>query len=80
MEPLQRAEKHQKKADFGLCFSCQTKANAPIIEKPAAENVEKFMNAAKERNSYGGIEYVELVEQFLELSAEDLISNNVKYH
>ena len=43
--------------------------NAPITEKPAAENVEKFMNAAKERNSYGEIEYAELVERFLELSA-----------
>ena len=38
------------------------------------------MNAAKERNSYGEIEYAELVERFLELSAEDLISNNVKCH
>ena len=38
------------------------------------------MNAAKERNSYGENEYAELVERFLELSAEDLISNNVKYH
>ena len=80
MESLQPAEKRQKKADFGLCFICQTKANAPITEKPAVENVEKFMNAAKERKSYGEIEYAELVERFLELSAEDLISNNVKYH
>ena len=80
MESLQPAEKRQKKADFGLCFICQTKANAPITEKPAVENVEKFMNAAKERNSYGEIEYPELVERFLVLSAEDLISNNVKYH
>ena len=38
------------------------------------------MNAAKERNSYSEIEYAELVERFLELSAEDLISNNVKYY
>ena len=70
MESLQPAERHQKKADFGLCFICQTKANAPITEKPAVENVEKFMNASKERNSYGEIEYAELVERFLELSAE----------
>ena len=80
MESLQPAEKHQKKVDFGLCFICQTKANAPITEKPAVESVEKFMNAAKERNSYGEIEYAELVERFLKLSAEDLISNNVKYY
>ena len=80
MESLQPAEKRQKKADFGICFICQTKTNAPITEKPAVENVEKFMNAAKERNSYGEIEYAELVERFLELSAEDLISNNVQYH
>ena len=80
MESLQPAEKRQKNADFGLCFICQTKGNAPITEKPAVENVEKFMNAAKERNSYGEIEYTELVERFLELFAEKLISNNVKYH
>ena len=65
MESLQPAEKRQKKVDFCACFICQTKANAPITEKPAVENVEKFMNAAKERNSYGEIEYAELVEQFL---------------
>ena len=74
------SRKCQKKADFGLCFICQTKANAPITEKLAVENVEKFMNAAKERNSYGEIEYAELVERFLELPEEDLISSNVKYH
>ena len=65
-----------------VVFSCVPMAKSvyPTSLKPAVENVEKFMNAAKERNSYGEIEYAELVEGFLELSAEDLISNNVKHH
>ena len=38
------------------------------------------MKADTDRHSYGEIENSELVERFLGLSAEDLISYNVKYH
>ena len=65
MESLQPAKKRQNKVDFGLCFICQTKTNAPITEKPAVENVEKFMNAAKEKTHTAKLNTQSLLNDFL---------------
>ena len=46
MEVFHREEKRKKKVYYSLCFICQTKSKAPFTQKPALENVEKFLKAA----------------------------------
>ena len=83
-EAISNPKKKSKVVDFKLCFICQCNFEntdySSYVAKPSLVSIEKIINTAKLRCSYGEPEYGPLNDQCLEFSAEDLLTKGISYH
>ena len=70
--------------DYGICIICQTNTGPTeythMVMNPAMTSVTRIIQSAVERCGYGDSQFMALKTRLQGMSAEDLISNAVRYH
>jgi len=77
-------DEKSKSNDYGICIICQPNTGpieyTHMVINPAMISVTRIIEAAVERCWYGESQFMALKTRLQGLSAEDLISNAVRYH
>ena len=77
-------DEESKSNDYGICIICQTNTGpneyTHMVMNPAMTSVTRMIESAVECCVYGESQFIALKTRLQGLSAEDLISNAVRYH
>jgi len=79
-----KMDEESKSNDYGICIICQTNTGPTeythMVMNRAMTSVTRIIESAIERCGYGDLQFMTLKTRLQGLSAEDLISNAVRYH